>query len=132
MKIEIYEKNMYGVKGLVNSIMDEESLRIGDDLKQLKNEFKELEIARYEMVVKPRYISSLVNISENDKEYKSRNKSIDQLMKINMKDVGLISNENLPIVLINGEIIKLGKYPNINELRKSIELEKIISIVYNN
>lgn len=53
-------------------------------------------------------------------------------MKINMKDVGLISNENLPIVLINGEIIKLGKYPNINELRKSIELEKIISIVYNN
>mgnify|MGYP000016223833 CR=1 FL=1 len=124
MKIEIYEKNMYGVKGLVNSIMDEESLRIGDDLKQLKNEFKELEIARYEMVVKPRYISSLVNISENDKEYKSRNKSIDQLMKINMKDVGLISNENLPIVLINGEIIKLGKYPNINELRKSIELEK--------
>lgn len=122
MKIEIYEKNMYGVKGLVNSIMDEESLRIGDDLKQLKNEFKELEIARYEMVVKPRYISSLVNISENDKEYKSRNKSIDQLMKINMKDVGLISNENLPIVLINGEIIKLGKYPNINELRKSIEL----------
>ncbi|MDU4935530.1 MAG: hypothetical protein E6X43_09465 [Peptostreptococcaceae bacterium] len=124
MKIEIYEKNMYGVKGLVNSIMDEESLRIGDDLKQLKNEFKELEIARYEMVVKPRYISSLVNISENDKEYKSRNKSIDQLMKINMKDVGLISNENLPIVLINGEIIKLGKYSNINELRKSIELEK--------
>ena len=124
MKIEIYEKNMYGVKGLVNSIMDEESLRIGDDLKQIKNEFKELEIARYEMVVKPRYISSLVNISENDKEYKSRNKSIDQLMKINMKDVGLISNENLPIVLINGEIIKLGKYPNINELRKSIELEK--------
>lgn len=124
MKIEIYEKNMYGVKGLVNSIMDEESLRIGDDLKQLKNEFKELEIARYEMVVKPRYISSLVNISENDKEYKSRNKSIDQLMKINMKDVGLISNENLPIVLVNGEIIKLGKYPNINELRKSIELEK--------
>ena len=124
MKIEIYEKNMYGVKGLVNSIMDEESLRIGDDLKQLKNEFKELEIARYEMVVKQRYISSLVNISENDKEYKSRNKSIDQLMKINMKDVGLISNENLPIVLINGEIIKLGKYPNINELRKSIELEK--------
>ena len=124
MKIEKYEKNMYGVKGLVNSIMDEESLRIGDDLKQLKNEFKELEIARYEMVVKPRYISSLVNISENDKEYKSRNKSIDQLMKINMKDVGLISNENLPIVLINGEIIKLGKYPNINELRKSIELEK--------
>ena len=123
---------MYGVKGLVNSIIDEESLRIGDDLKQLKNEFKELEIARYEMVVKPRYISSLVNISENDKEYKSRNKSIDQLMKINMKDVGLISNENLPIVLINGEIIKLGKYPNINELRKSIELEKIISIVYNN
>ena len=121
MKIEIYEKNMYGVKGLVNSIMDEESLRIGDDLKQLKNE---LEIARYEMVVKPRYISSLVNISENDKEYKSRNKSIDQLMKINMKDVGLISNENLPIVLINGEIIKLGKYSNINELRKSIELEK--------
>ena len=76
------------------------------------------------MVWKPRYISSLVNISENDKEYKSRNKSIDQLMKINMKDVGLISNENLPIVLINGEIIKLGKYPNINELRKSIELEK--------
>ena len=124
MKIEIYEKNVYGVKGLVNSIMDEESLRIGDDLKQLKNEFKELEIARYEMVVKPRYISSLVNISENDKEYKSRNKSIDQLMKINTKDVGLISNENLPIVLINGEIIKLGKYPNINELRKSIELEK--------
>ena len=124
MKIEIYEKNMYGVKGLVNSIMDEESLRIGDDLKQLKNEFKELEIARYEMVVKPRYISSLVNISENDKEYKSRNKSIEQLMKINTKDVGLISNENLPIVLVNGEIIKLGKYPNINELRKSIELEK--------
>lgn len=124
MKIEIYEKNMYGVKGLVNSIMDEESLRIGDDLKQLKNEFKELEIARYEMVVKPRYISSLVNISENDKEYKSRNKSIDQLMKINTKDVGLISDGNLPIVLVNGEIIKLGKYPNINELRKSIESEK--------
>lgn len=124
MKIEIYEKNVYGVKGLVNSMMDEESLRIGDDLKQLKNEFKELEIARYEMVIKPRYISSLVNISENDKEYKSRNKSIDQLMKINTKDAGLISNENLPIVLVNGEIIKLGKYPNINELRKSIELEK--------
>lgn len=124
MKIEIYERNIYGVKGLVNSIMDEESLRIVDDLKQLKNEFKELEIARYEMVVKPRYISSLVNISENDKEYKSRNKSIEQLMKINTKDVGLISNENLPIVLVNGEIIKLGKYPNINELRKSIELEK--------
>ena len=61
MKIEIYEKNMYGVKGLVNSIMDEESLRIGDDLKQLKNEFKELEVARYEMAIKPRYISSLVN-----------------------------------------------------------------------
>ncbi|MBC5996250.1 arsenical resistance operon transcriptional repressor ArsD [Romboutsia ilealis] len=124
MKIEIYEKNMYGVKGLVNSIMDEESLRIGDDLKQLKNEFKELEVARYEMAIKPRYISSLVNISENDNEYNSRSKVIGQLININTKDIGLISNENLPIVLVNGEIIKSGKYPNIDELRKRIELEK--------
>ena len=124
MKIEIYEKNMYGVKGLVNSIMDDEVLRIGDDLKQLKNEFKELEIARYEMVTNPRYISSLVNISENDKEYKLRNKSISQLMNINTKDIGLISNENLPIVLVNGEIVKLGKYPSMNELRKSIKSGK--------
>ena len=124
MKIEIYEKNMYGVKGLVNSIMDEESLRIGDDLKQLKNEFKELEVARYEMAIKPRYVSSLVNISENDNEYNSRSKVIGQLININTKDIGLISNENLPIVLVNGEIIKSGKYPNIDELRKRIELEK--------
>ena len=124
MKIEIYEKNMYGVKGLVNSIMDEESLRIGDDLKQLKNEFKELEVARYEMAINPRYISSLVNISENDNEYNSRSKVIGQLININTKDIGLISNENLPIVLVNGEIIKSGKYPNIDELRKRIELEK--------
>lgn len=124
MKIEIYEKNMYGIKGLVNSIMDEESLRIGDDLKQLKNEFKELEVARYEMAIKPRYISSLVNISENDNEYNSRSKVIGQLININTKDIGLISNENLPIVLVNGEIIKSGKYPNIDELRKRIELEK--------
>lgn len=124
MKIEIYEKNVYGVKGLVNSVMDEEYLRIGDDLKKLKNEFKELEILRYEMVKKPRYISSLVNISENYNEYNSRNKSIEQLTKINTKDIGLISNENLPIILVNGEIIKSGKYPNINELREIIELEK--------
>ena len=124
MKIEIYEKNVYGVKGLVNSVMDEEYLRIGDDLKKLKNEFKELEILRYEMVKKPRHISSLVNISENYNEYNSRNKSIDQLTKTNTNYIGLISNENLPIVLINGEIIKSGKYPNINELREIIELEK--------
>lgn len=125
MKIEIYEKNVYGIKGLVNSAMDEEYLRIGEDLKKLKDEFKELEILRYEMVKKPRYISSLVNISENYNEYNSRNKSIEQLTKTNTNYRGLISNENLPIILLNGEIIKSGKYPNINELREIIELEKI-------
>lgn len=125
MKIEIYEKNVYGIKGLVNSAMDEEYLRIGEDLKKLKDEFKELEILRYEMVKKPRYISSLVNISENYNEYNSRNKSIEQLTKTNTNYIGLISNENLPIILLNGEIIKSGKYPNINELREIIELEKI-------
>ena len=68
MKIEIYEKNLYGIYGLVSSKLDEESLRIRNDLTILKNEFKSLEVSRYEVSLKSKNISSLMNIDKDIKE----------------------------------------------------------------
>ena len=127
MKLEIYEKNIYGIKGLVSSKLDEESLRIRNDLTILKNEFKSLEVSRYEVSLKSKNISSLMNINKDIKEYSSINRSISSLTNLNEEYNDLISKANLPIVLVNGEVLASGKYPTLRELKECIKdnIEKI-------
>ncbi|SCH05014.1 arsenic metallochaperone ArsD family protein [Romboutsia sp. 1001713B170207_170306_H8] len=119
MRIEIFEKSVYGIKGLVSSSNDIDLIKMSKYIEDLNKEFDYLEINRYEVIEKPRYISSLMNIS-NNKEFIVRNKSVSSLTSINTNNSIILSNKSLPIILIDGEIVKWGEYPNIIELREII------------
>ncbi|WP_122639602.1 arsenic metallochaperone ArsD family protein [Romboutsia sp. Marseille-P6047] len=118
MRIEIFEKSVYGIKGLVSSSNDIDLIKMSKYIEDLNKEFDYLEINRYEVIEKPRYISSLMNIS-NNKEFIVRNKSVSSLTSINTNNSIILSNKSLPIILIDGEIVK---WENIQIL---LSLEKL-------
>ena len=68
-----------------------------------------------------------MNIDKDIKEYSFTNKSISSLTNLNEKYNNLISKVNLPIVLVNGEVLASGKYPTLRELKECIKdnIEKI-------
>ncbi|MDO7786608.1 arsenite efflux transporter metallochaperone ArsD [Desulforamulus aquiferis] len=100
MKIEFYEPPMCCPTGICGPSVDEKLVKLVENIDTLKKKYTGLEIERYMMTQQPS------KFKENDSVYK--------LVKEQGKDV-------LPIATFNGEVIKTGGYPTLDEMEKIIQ-----------
>lgn len=94
MKLEIYEPSINHSQAS-RKTMD-------NDLEMLKGKFKSLDIKRY--------------TPESDEVAFTNNLTVNSIMQESGQQV-------LPVVYLNGKIIKEGEYPSLEEMEKAIKGE---------
>ncbi|MCG0276793.1 MAG: arsenite efflux transporter metallochaperone ArsD [Thermosediminibacteraceae bacterium] len=100
MKIEFYEPPMCCPTGLCGPTVDEKLVKLNENIEFLKKKYPGIEIQRYMITQQP------LKFKENQSVYKL------------IQDKG---KEALPITTFNGEVIKVGEYPSLEEMEKKIE-----------
>lgn len=99
MKIEFFEPPMCCPTGLCGPSPDEKLIRLSQNIEYLKNRYPGIEIERYMITTHP------MKFRENEDIYK--------LVKDNGRKI-------LPITAYNGDVIKSGEYPTLEEMEKRI------------
>lgn len=102
MKIEIFEATMCCSSGICGPSVDENLVKISEDIEVLKNEFKGIVVERYQP--QTHSMKFMANM-----------------------EVGKLVRENgqkiLPITVIDGKVIKSGEYPTLEELKSNLRGE---------
>lgn len=102
MKIEIFEPTMCCSSGICGPSVDENLVKISENIEILKSEFKGLVVERYQP--QTHAMKFMANM-----------------------EVGRLIRENgqkiLPITVIDGKVIKTGVYPKLDELKSSLRGE---------
>ncbi len=99
MKIEIYDPPMCCSTGVCGPSVDEELIKVSQDIESLKKKYPNALIERYMITQQP------LKFRENEAVFK--------LVKEKGKDI-------LPITTVNGEIIKHSEYPSLEEMEKNL------------
>ena len=102
MKIEIFEPTMCCSSGICGPSVDENLVKISENIEILKSEFEGLVVERYQP--QTHAIKFMANM-----------------------EVGRLIRESgqkiLPITVIDGKVIKTGEYPALDELKSSLRGE---------
>jgi hypothetical protein len=102
MKIEIFEATMCCSSGICGPSVDENLVKISEDIEVLKNEFEGIVVERYQP--QTHSMKFMANM-----------------------EVGKLVRENgqkiLPITVIDGKVIKSGAYPTLEELKSNLRGE---------
>lgn len=100
MKIEIYDPAMCCTSGVCGTSIDENLVKINENIEMLEAKYIELQVYRY-------------MISQQPLKFKE-NKDVYNLIKQN-------GGEALPITTLNGKVIKYGEYPSLEEMLNAID-----------
>lgn len=102
MKIEIFEPTMCCSSGICGPSVDENLVKISENIEILKSEFEGLVVERYQP--QTHAMKFMANM-----------------------EVGRLIRESgqkiLPITVIDGKVIKTGVYPKLDELKSSLRGE---------
>lgn len=99
MKLEFYEKSMCCSSGVCGPSVDQNLVRVGENIEYLKNKFSDLEVKRYQPQT---HGMAFMTAREVQKLVKA------EKMKA------------LPITTVNGVIIKKGEYPTLEEIETAL------------
>lgn len=99
MKLEFFEPSMCCSTGICGPSVDERLIRIKENMDLLSSKYKDLKIYRYQISQQPVKFST--------------NRAVFALVKEHGKKA-------LPITALNGEVIKYGEYPTLEEMEKAI------------
>lgn len=99
MKLELFESTMCCPTGICGPSVDENLIKIRENLESLKGKYESLEINRYQPQT-----HGLKFVTHRE---------VAKLLKEN-------GNKILPITVIDSKIIKTGAYPTFKELEKAI------------
>lgn len=99
MKIEIFEPTMCCSTGICGPSVDENLVRISENIEFLKNEFEGVVVERYQ----PQTHSMKFMM----------NMEVGRLVKENGQKI-------LPITVVNGKVVKSGEYPSLEELKSNL------------
>lgn len=102
MRIEIFEPTMCCSTGICGPSVDENLVKISEDIETLKNEFEGIIIERYQPQTHP--MKFMANIE------------IGKLVRKNGQKI-------LPVTVVDGKVIKTGSYPTLDELKSSLRGE---------
>ncbi len=100
MKLEIYDPPMCCSTGICGPSVDDNLVKLSENLELLKN--RGIEVERYMITQQP------LKFRENQ--------SVFDLIKEKGKEV-------LPITTVNGKVIKTGIYPTLEEMEKELGAE---------
>lgn len=103
MKLEFFEKSMCCSSGVCGPSVDETLVRVQENIEYLKNKYSELEVKRYQ--------------PQTHGMAFMRAREVQKLVKAEKMKV-------LPITTVNGEIIKTGEYPTLEEIEKALRGEQ--------
>lgn len=99
MKIEFFEPPMCCSTGLCGPSPDQKLIQLNQDIEYLKKKYPNIEIERYMITTSP------LKFRENANVYK--------IVREN-------GRKSLPITTYNGEVVKSGEYPTIDEMENKI------------
>lgn len=102
MKIEIFEPTMCCSTGICGPSVDNNLVKISENIEILKNEFKDLIIERYQPQTHSMKFMA--------------NMEVGKLVKENGQKV-------LPVTVLDGKVIKSGSYPSLEELKSNLRGE---------
>ena len=100
MKLEFFEKSMCCSSGVCGPSVDETLVRVQENIEYLKNKYSDLEVKRYQ--------------PQTHGMAFMRAREVQKLVKAEKMKA-------LPIITLDGVIIKKGKYPTLEELEKALE-----------
>jgi phage shock protein A len=99
MIVEFYDPPMCCSTGLCGPSVDESLVKLGENIEQIKKKYEGAKVERYMITQQP------MKFKENESVFK--------LVKEKGRDI-------LPITTLNGNIIKSGSYPTLEELEQKI------------
>ena len=102
MKLEIFEPTMCCSTGICGPSVDENLVKISENIEIIKKEFEGLDVQRYQPQTHPFAFMG--------------NMTVSSLVKENGQSV-------LPITVLNGKVIKQGVYPTLEELKSNLRGE---------
>ena len=102
MKIEIFEPTMCCSSGICGPSVDSNLVKISENIEILKNEFKGLIVERYQPQTHAMKFMA--------------NMEVGKLVKENGQQI-------LPITIVDGKVIKSGKYASLEELKLALRGE---------
>lgn len=102
MKIEIFEPTMCCSSGICGPSVDENLVKISENIEILKSEFEGLVVERYQPQTHAMKFMA--------------NMEVGRLIRESGKKI-------LPITVIDGKVIKTGEYPALDELKSSLRGE---------
>ncbi|MDI2882341.1 arsenite efflux transporter metallochaperone ArsD [Clostridioides difficile] len=102
MKIEIFEPTMCCSTGICGPSVDNNLVKISENIEILKNEFEDLIIERYQPQTHSMKFMA--------------NMEVGKLVKENGQKV-------LPVTVLDGKVIKSGLYPSLEELKSNLRGE---------
>lgn len=100
MRLEFFEPPMCCSTGLCGPSVDENLVRLNQDIESLKKKYQGIDIQRYMITQQP------MKFRDNQAVYK--------LLQDNGKNI-------LPITTVNGEVIKTHQYPSIEEIESKLK-----------
>ena len=100
MKLEFYEKSMCCSSGVCGPSVDENLVRISENIEYLKNKYGDLEVKRYQPQTHGMAFMT--------------NREVQKLVKAEKMNA-------LPIATVNGVIIKKGAYPTLEEIERALK-----------
>lgn len=103
MKIEIYDPAMCCTSGVCGTSVDENLVKVNENIELLETKYMELQVYRYMISQQP------LKFKENEDVY--------NLIRNN-------GGKALPITTLNGKVIKYGEYPSLEEMLKAIDESK--------
>lgn len=99
MKLEFYEKTMCCSTGVCGPSLDEKLVRVSENIDFLKNKYSDLVVKRYQPQTQAMAFMT--------------NREVQKLVKAEKMNA-------LPIVTVNGVIIKKGEYPTLEEIETAL------------
>lgn len=100
MKLEFFEPPMCCPTGICGPSVDERLVRIKENIEYLEKKYENLQVQRYMASTHPMKFMT--------------NRNVNKLVKEN-------STKALPIATLDGEVIKWGDYPTLEEMENAIQ-----------
>ena len=100
MKLEFYEKSMCCSSGVCGPSVDDSLVRVSENVEYLKNKYIDLEVKRYQPQTHGMAFMT--------------NREVQKLVKTEKMNA-------LPIITVNGVIIKKGGYPTLEEIEEVLK-----------
>jgi hypothetical protein len=99
IRVELYEPPMCCPTGICGPSVDERLVKVMENIETLKKKYEGIEIERY-------------MLSQYFKKFKE-NQDVNKILTSQGK-------KSLPITIVNGEVIKTGEYPSLEEIESRI------------